>query len=102
MNRDTSNFNQLDLLRTIKKEFSDRGVRNLQDTYFSKDGCLKITISEPDRASSEPSGESYAEVIQHNLYDSNYHGGEVLFKGSKTKAKKFFLKQIKLVELMLE
>ena len=93
MNRDTSNFNQLDLLRTVKKEFSDRGVRNLDNTYFSKDGCLKITITE---------SLDNCFVIQHNLYDSNYHGGEVLFKGPKTKAKKFFLKQIKLVELMLE
>jgi hypothetical protein len=94
MNRNTNNFDQLELLRTVKKEFSDRGVRNLPDTYFSRDGCLKITISERS--------ESLNEVIQHNLYDPNYHGGEVLFKGPKYKAKKFFKKQIKLAELLLE
>jgi hypothetical protein len=105
MLRNTNNFDNIELMRTVKREFSDRGVRDLPGTYFSRDGCLKITISERseqpkaselDRVSSEYS------VIQHNLYDPNYHGGEVLFKGPKYKAKKFFKKQIKLAELLLE
>jgi hypothetical protein len=93
MLRNTNNFDEFELMRTVVREFSDRGCRNLDNTYFSKDGSLKITINERS--------ESLNEVIQHNLYDPNYHGGEVLFKGPKYKAKKFFNNQIKLAELML-
>jgi hypothetical protein len=93
MLRNKNNFNEFELMQTVAREFSDRGVQNLPDTYFSRDGCLKITINERS--------ESLNEVIQHNLYDPNYHGGEVLFKGPKYKAKKFFKEQIKLAELLL-